>query len=174
MKKDSGLILFAKFAIACIPDLIRTKKITPDEAEYLRSLIKRNEEPSVEFLERHFNYAVRSYRRICEEEKIRDTSFPYEADFSYESVLNHWWNYHNNDHYGDCAVVYGIVMSTNPKIRIFGSVIKKLSGPPVWIMLDDIENPYEEVKRTDSVLIHRRTIVCKVTRKVGQQCYPRG
>jgi hypothetical protein len=148
--KKSGLTLFGRFAIPCIPDVLREQKITLDEAEHLKLLIKRNEEPKIKFLERHFFCAVRSYYRTCEKNKC-------EPDFSYESVLDHWWNHHNDNHFGDCAVTYGVVTEVGNKITIF-TVEKGI--------ITDIKNSYnEKLKRGDAILIHRKTVVCKVTRK---------
>ena len=145
-EQKSGKILLLRFAFRCVPELLSIRKITQDDSDSLESLIKRNLEPAISLLETCFKYAVKSYRKTCKDSGI-------EADFSYESVLNHLIFRHNRDHFGDCATMIANVIEVRQTVSV-------IAGSEKF----DVENPYniELEELVDTVLIHRKAIICKL------------
>ena len=141
MEKISGLLLFLRLAWPCKKGKLKTRKITPDDSEHLDSLVYNHRAPTIHFLEKCFHSAVNDYRGSCEKDG-------YDADFSFDSVLNHWRYHHNNNHYGDCA-------TTEPTIVDISKNIKVIVGS----RMIKVKNPYNlELQVGDTILVHMRTI----------------
>jgi hypothetical protein len=150
-RKD-GLPLFLAFALSCKEIQLKKNPGLSSSFTFLEYCKKTGQTPNITIMERCFPIAIREYRECasCKESG-------YKADFSYESVLNHWQNHHGRE--GHCAVRKAVVLSFE-------------NDGGVWIYAENktfaVKDPYGILDRGSdedqgqNILIHQKTVIKKI------------
>jgi hypothetical protein len=140
-KLKAGLLLFYKYARPCADDLEMTGKIQPADFAKIKGMASGEIEPSKSLLKRCFRSAVSNYKKSCRENQ-------FEANFSPESVADHWRHHHG--HTDDCAVKIATIFLVN--------------GEQIKAAIDGEEKPVInlygfKMKRGDDFFVHRRVLI---------------
>src|ERR1035437_2868708 len=101
----TGPQLFLRYAWPCAEDLLKIRKITPDDFSSLERFVNEKLAPPREFLKRCFPNAVEALENFSE---LSGNPERWEM-WSYETVAEYWR--HNHRHEGDCAVCEAVVIS---------------------------------------------------------------
>lgn len=140
-KLKEGLLLFYRYTRACLDYQEITGKMSADDAQKIKDMADGKIEPSKSLLKKYFRGAMSNYKKSCLANGL-------EANFSPESVENHWRNCHG--HTDDCAVRIGVIYLVDDNM-----VKATINGQELHVI-----NLYGfKLRRNDKFFIHRRVLV---------------